>query len=72
VSTLTTGIFLPANWSRVLATAPVSCGAMTITLAPCACRAWTLAASLVMSFCELLGGSASSFMLVTSALMYLA
>src|SRR4051794_37082093 len=65
-------MFLPANWSSVLATAPVSCGAMTITLAPCACSACTLEASLVMSFCELLGGRALSFMLVTPELMYFA
>src|SRR4051812_3250015 len=55
VSTVTTGIFCWLSCEMVLAMAPVSCGAITIALAPCAVMACTLDTSLVMSFCELVG-----------------
>src|SRR3954468_16103628 len=56
VSTETTGIFLDASVVSVEAIAPVSCGAITIALAPWLTRAWVLATSLETSFCELVGG----------------
>src|SRR5579859_1332460 len=67
-----TGMFLLARSSSVLATAAVSCGAMTIALAPCASRLCTLAASLVMSFWELVRGNALMFIEVMSDSMYFA
>src|SRR3954470_356309 len=56
VSTETTGIFLAASVSSVVAIAPVSCGAITIALAPWLTRACVLATSFATSFCELVGG----------------
>ena len=56
VSTVTTGMFLAASWSRVVAIAPVSCGAMTTALAPWLTSAWVLETSLATSFCEFVGG----------------
>ena len=44
-----------ASVSSVDAMAPVSCGAITIALAPWLVSAWALATSLAMSFCELVG-----------------
>src|SRR3954466_15212033 len=54
-STETTGIFLEFSVVSVEAIAPVSCGAITIALAPWLTRAWVLATSFETSFCELVG-----------------
>src|SRR2546421_6916577 len=72
VSTLTTGMFLLARSSSVLATAAVSCGAMTIALAPSATRVFTFEASWVIWFCELVRFRASMFMSLMPDSMYLA
>jgi len=53
VSIVTTGIFLPASWSRVGAIAAVSCGAITTPLTPWLWNACTLEMRAAMSFCEL-------------------
>src|ERR1044071_2254814 len=53
-------MFLPSSVCSVEAMAPVSCGAITITLAPWPVRAWVLATSLATSFCELVGGIRST------------
>ena len=57
VSTLTTGIFFCARLSSVDAMAAVSCGAITIALAPRPTSVWVLATRFWMSFWELVGGS---------------
>src|SRR5262245_9646631 len=65
-------MFLLANMFSVGATAAVSCGAITMALAPWATSDWTFAASLVMSLADSVGVNAETPMLVMSLLMYLA
>src|SRR3954469_61534 len=55
VSTVTTGIFCCSRRCSVVAIAPVSCGAITMALAPWLVNVCTLATRFSILFCEFVG-----------------